>query len=96
MSILNSVTSVFTPIHRDGWKFVAIFAAVTLVLFWLGLGFPWLDRRDRDRLVRLFLPRSRTRDAVARRPRDLARRWPRERHRTCRAAARTRTCRASR
>jgi phosphatidylserine decarboxylase len=39
MSILNSVTSVFTPIHRDGWKFVAIFAAVTLVLFWLGLSF---------------------------------------------------------
>ena len=39
MSLLNSVTSVFTPIHRDGWQFVAIFAAVTLVLFWLELGF---------------------------------------------------------
>jgi phosphatidylserine decarboxylase len=39
MSVFNSVTSVFTPIHRDGWKFVAIFAAVTLVLFWLGVGF---------------------------------------------------------
>jgi len=39
MSVLNSVTSVFTPIHRDGWKFVAIFAAVTLVLFWLGASF---------------------------------------------------------
>ena len=39
MSIANSVTSVFTPIHRDGWKFVAIFAAVTLVLFWLGVPF---------------------------------------------------------
>jgi phosphatidylserine decarboxylase len=39
MSVINSVTSVFTPIHRDGWKFVAIFAAATLVLFWLDVDF---------------------------------------------------------
>ncbi len=37
MSIINSVTSVFVPIHREGYRFVGIFAAVTLVLFWLGL-----------------------------------------------------------
>ncbi len=36
MSILNSAASVFVPIHRDGMKFIAIFAAVTLVLFWIG------------------------------------------------------------
>ncbi len=43
MSILSSATSILVPVHRDGLKFVAIFAAVTLVLFWLGLGpLAWL------------------------------------------------------
>ena len=37
MSILDSVQSVIVPIHKEGWRFVAIAAAVTLVLFWLGL-----------------------------------------------------------
>jgi phosphatidylserine decarboxylase len=36
MAVLDSVTATLTPIHRDGWKFVAIFAAVTLLLFWIG------------------------------------------------------------
>jgi phosphatidylserine decarboxylase len=36
MAILDSVTATLTPIHRDGWKFVAIFAAVTLLLFLIG------------------------------------------------------------
>ena len=35
MSIVDSVTSSLAPIHREGWRFVAIFAGVTLVLFWL-------------------------------------------------------------
>jgi phosphatidylserine decarboxylase len=35
MSIVDSVTSSLTPIHREGWRFVAIFAGVTLLLFWL-------------------------------------------------------------
>ena len=35
MSIVNSITSAFVPIHREGWRFVAIFAGVTLFLFWL-------------------------------------------------------------
>lgn len=38
MSILNSVSSILVPIHREGYRFIAIFAAVTLVLFWLHLG----------------------------------------------------------
>ena len=38
MSIVNSITSAFVPIHREGYRFIAIFAAVTLVLFWLNLG----------------------------------------------------------
>jgi phosphatidylserine decarboxylase len=35
MSIVDSISSSFVPIHREGWRFMAIFAAVTLVLFWL-------------------------------------------------------------
>ena len=30
MSIITSVTSVFVPVHREGYRFVGIFAAVTL------------------------------------------------------------------
>ena len=37
MSIIASISSVFVPIHREGYRFIAIFAAVTLVLFWLHL-----------------------------------------------------------
>ena len=43
MSIAKSVSEVLVPIHREGYRFVAIFAAVTLVLFWLNAGpFAWL------------------------------------------------------
>ena len=38
MSIVNSVSEVIVPIHREGYRFIAIFAAVTLALFWLGAG----------------------------------------------------------
>ena len=34
MSIINSVASMLVPIHREGYRFIAIFAAVTLALFW--------------------------------------------------------------
>ncbi len=37
MSLINTITSTLTPIHREGYRFIAIFAAVTLVLFWLGV-----------------------------------------------------------
>ncbi len=36
MSIIQSITTSFAPIHREGWRFIAIFAAVTLLFFWLG------------------------------------------------------------
>ena len=39
MSVLSSIQSVLVPVHREGYRFIAIFAAVTLVLFWLDLGF---------------------------------------------------------
>ena len=35
MSIASSISSAVVPIHREGWRFIAIFAAVTLFLFWL-------------------------------------------------------------
>jgi phosphatidylserine decarboxylase len=33
---------VLAPIHRDGWRFIAIFAVVTLILFWLWTPVGWL------------------------------------------------------
>jgi phosphatidylserine decarboxylase len=43
MTIVDSITSSFAPVHREGWRFVAIFAAVSLVLFWLGVPvLPWV------------------------------------------------------
>lgn len=35
---LHNLRDVFVPIHREGYRFIAIFAAVTLALFWLHLG----------------------------------------------------------
>lgn len=35
MSIVNSITSAFVPIHREGYRFIAIFTGLTLFLFWL-------------------------------------------------------------
>lgn len=35
MTIIDSITSSLVPVHREGWRFVAIFGAVTLLLFWL-------------------------------------------------------------
>lgn len=35
MSIVNSITASLVPIHREGWRFIVIFATVTLGLFWL-------------------------------------------------------------
>ncbi len=36
MSIVNSILAFFVPVHREGWRFIAIFAAVTLLFFWMG------------------------------------------------------------
>jgi phosphatidylserine decarboxylase len=37
MSLFNSITSVFVPIHREGWRFIAVPVVVAAVLFWFGL-----------------------------------------------------------
>ena len=36
MSIIQSITTSFAPIHREGWRFIAIFSAITLLFFWIG------------------------------------------------------------
>ena len=33
--MLQTIRSQLAPIHREGWPFVAGFALVTLLLFWL-------------------------------------------------------------
>lgn len=38
---MDSVLSVFTPIHREGHRFIAIFAAVTLLLFLIATPLGW-------------------------------------------------------
>ena len=32
--MIESILSIFVPIHKEGYRFIAIFAALTLVLFW--------------------------------------------------------------
>jgi phosphatidylserine decarboxylase len=39
MSIVSSIASLAVPVHREGYRFVAVCAAVTLALFWLGLSY---------------------------------------------------------
>jgi phosphatidylserine decarboxylase len=39
---MDTIRSVLVPIHREGWKFIAIFAVVTLVLFWVAEPLGWL------------------------------------------------------
>jgi phosphatidylserine decarboxylase len=36
MSLADTITSTLVPVHREGYKFIAIFLAVTLLMFWLG------------------------------------------------------------
>jgi phosphatidylserine decarboxylase len=43
MSLTRTISSTLAPIHREGFKFIAIFAAVTLLLFWLNVPvLPWI------------------------------------------------------
>jgi len=39
---MDTIRSVLVPIHREGWKFIAIFAVVTLVLFWIAAPLGWI------------------------------------------------------
>lgn len=37
MTILDTIRSSFVPIHREGWRFIAIFAAISALFFVFGL-----------------------------------------------------------
>ncbi len=37
MSLINTISSTFVPVHREGWRFVAIAAVITVILYWAGL-----------------------------------------------------------
>jgi phosphatidylserine decarboxylase len=36
MSLADTIKSTFVPVHREGYRFIAIFGGITLILFWLG------------------------------------------------------------
>lgn len=38
-TLAQEINDILVPVHRDGWKFVGIAAAIALLLFWL---IPWL------------------------------------------------------
>jgi len=40
--MLDSIFSIFVPIHREGYRFIGIFAAITLVLFLFSSFLGWL------------------------------------------------------
>ena len=41
-TLLDSITSFFVPIHKDGYKFVAAFAVGTLLLSWVSEPLGWI------------------------------------------------------
>ena len=48
MSIFDSIRKQITPIHPEGYIFIAIFAVVAMVLHWLWAPLGWLGAlRDR-------------------------------------------------
>ena len=63
MSVVDSIRRQLTPIHPQGYVFVAAFAAATLILVWIWAPLGWIAL-GRDAVVRLFLPRSRAGDAA--------------------------------
>lgn len=40
--LTDTILSVFSPVHPDGYKFIAAFAVATLVLFWFSETLGWL------------------------------------------------------
>lgn len=38
---MDTIRSVLVPIHREGWRFIAIFAVATLLLFWVAEPLGW-------------------------------------------------------
>lgn len=40
--MFDSIAGIITPIHREGYRFIGIFAVVTLVLFWIADPLGWI------------------------------------------------------
>lgn len=40
--MIKSIFSIFVPVHREGYRFIAIFAVLVLALFWLWEPLGWL------------------------------------------------------
>ena len=76
------------PMHREGYRFVAIFAAITLVLFWIWDPLGWLGVGATVWCYYFFRDPKRS-VPQGRGPDRLARRWRGQPDRTRRAAAGT-------
>ena len=42
MSVFSTVSRQLAPIHREGYPFIALFALVTLILFWTSTPLGWI------------------------------------------------------
>ncbi len=42
MSLFSTVSRQLAPIHREGYPFIALFALVTLILFWISTPLGWI------------------------------------------------------
>lgn len=42
MSAFSTITRQLAPIHREGYPFIALFALVTLILFWISTPLGWI------------------------------------------------------
>jgi len=42
MSVFSTVSRQLAPIHREGYPFIALFALVTLILFWISTPLGWI------------------------------------------------------
>ncbi len=88
MSIVASIRKQITPIHPEGFLFVAGAVVLALVADWLLPRVGWLFWLLAD-LRRLFLPRPEAHDALCAKGSSSRRRWPRELRGAGRAAAGT-------
>ena len=42
MSLFSTISRQLAPVHREGYPFIALFALVTLILFWISTPLGWL------------------------------------------------------
>ena len=42
MSVFSTISRQLAPVHREGYPFIALFALVTLILFWISTPLSWI------------------------------------------------------